>query len=191
MEFPQALAAHVTGLDVNKPANFICEDVVDHVYKKRVYARLSGLGVTVIVSRRSRLAVSMAVPETSPPVPVARNDMRMIAQTVVQSEGVHRGVVGRFRQSRNKEILLAKETSLVLACPTEDGGVLAQHIQPVHGTVLDLKLLHAPHHLTPGQVRQPRCPLASSHQRFIISLFSDSSCATCFWAHRGLKRQCC
>ena len=101
----------------------------------------------------------MAVPESSPPVRVARNTMRMVAQTVVQGEGLHRGVVGRFRQSSNRDILLAKETSLVLACPNEEGELVTQHTQPVHGTVLDLKLVNAPQHAKPGQVRERRYSL--------------------------------
>ena len=104
----------------------------------------------------------MAVPESCPPVPVARNTMRLVAQTVVQAEGVQRGVVGRFRQSSNKDFLLAKETSLVLACPNEDGELLTQHTQPVHGTTLDLKLVHAPQHANSRQVRQCRCWWTSS-----------------------------
>lgn len=97
----------------------------------------------------------MAVPESSPPVRVARNTMRMVAQTVVQGEGNHRGVVGRFRHSSNRDILLAKETSIVLACPNEEGELVTQHTQPVHGTILDLKLVNAPQHAKPGQVREP------------------------------------
>lgn len=98
----------------------------------------------------------MAVPESSPPVRVARNTMRMVAQTVVPGEGLHRGVVGRFRHLSNRDVLLAKETSLVLACPNEEGELVTQHTQPVHGTVLDVKLVTAPQHAKPGQVRKRR-----------------------------------
>ena len=99
----------------------------------------------------------MAVPESCPPVRVVRNTMRMVAQSVVQGEGICRSVVGRFRQSSNRDVLLAKETSLVLACPNEQGQLVTQHTQPVHGTVLDVKVAPAPQHATYGQVRGRRC----------------------------------
>ena len=99
----------------------------------------------------------MAVPESSPPVPVARNAMYMVAQTVVQGEGIHRGIVGRFRQSSSKEILLARETSLVLASLNDDDEPSKQHTQPVHGTVIDLKLLLAPQQACVSQVRRLPC----------------------------------
>ena len=106
----------------------------------------------------------MAVPESCPPVRVARNTMRMIAQTVIQGEGIHRSVVGRFRQSSNIDVLLAKETSLVLACPNEQGELVTQHTQPVHGTVLDVQVAPAPQHAKFGQVRGRRCsPRTTAH----------------------------
>lgn len=100
----------------------------------------------------------MAVAESCPPVRIARNTMRMVAQSVVQGEGLHRGVVGRFRQSSNRDVLLAKETSLVLACPNEQGELVKQLTQPVHGTVLDLKVAPAPQQAQPGQVRTSLFP---------------------------------
>ena len=80
--------------------------------------------------------------------------MRLIAQTVIEGEGLHQAIVGRFRHSSKRDVLLAKETSLVLATPNEDGEISHVHTQPVHGTILDLKLLHAPQHGQAHQVRQ-------------------------------------
>lgn len=97
--------------------------------------------------------------------------MRVVAQSVVQGEGIHQGVVGRFRQSSNKDVLLAKETSLVIACPNEQGELVTQHTQPVHGTVLDVKVVPAPQHAQSGQVRKRRSsPLFSTHANAAILL---------------------
>ena len=94
----------------------------------------------------------MAVPESSPPVPIAHNSMRLLAETVVQGDGIHRAVVGRFRHPNTSDILLAKETSLVLASANEEDGLITHHTQPVHGTVLDLQVLPAIHPSSHAQV---------------------------------------
>ncbi len=94
----------------------------------------------------------MAVPESSPPVRVAHNSMQMLAQTVVQGDGVHRAVVGRFRHPNTSDILLAKETSLVLVSASEEGDLTTHHTQPVYGTILDLQVVHAAQQANTAQV---------------------------------------
>lgn len=84
----------------------------------------------------------MAVPETSPPVPVAQNLMHMLAQTLVPGDAVHRAVKGHFRQRSVLDIVLAREASLALASTNEEGTLTTHHQQPVHATVLDLHTLH-------------------------------------------------
>ena len=98
----------------------------------------------------------MAVPESSPPVRVIQNNMRMLAQTVVQGDGIHRAVSGRFRHPNTSDVLLAKETSLVLASASNEGELTVHHQQPVHGTILDIQILHAQQQASPPQVPQTR-----------------------------------
>lgn len=94
----------------------------------------------------------MAVPESTPPARVAHNNMRMLAQTVVQGDGVHRAVVGRFRSPTSSDVLLAKETSLVLASANDEGDLTTHHTQPVHATILNLQVLHAKQQTDGAQV---------------------------------------
>ena len=94
----------------------------------------------------------MAVPETSPPVRVAHNSMQMLAQTVVKVDGIHRAVVGRFRHPNTSDVLLAKETSLVLASANDEGSLTTHHTQPLHATILNLQVLRAQQQATSSQV---------------------------------------
>ena len=87
----------------------------------------------------------MAVPETSPPVPVVHNSMQMLAQTLVPGDGIHRAVTGHFRHAHTDDIALAKGSWLNLASANEDGTLTTHLQQPVHATVLDLQVLRAPH----------------------------------------------
>jgi len=94
----------------------------------------------------------MAVPETSPPVRVVHNNMQMLAQTVVKVDGIHRAVVGRFRHPNTSDVLLAKETSLVLASASDEGTLTTHHTQPLHATILNLQVLRAQQQTTASQV---------------------------------------
>jgi len=94
----------------------------------------------------------MAVPETSPPVRVVHNNMQMLAQTVVKVDGIHRAVVGRFRHPNTSDVLLAKETSLVLASASDEGTLTTHHTQPLHATILNLEVLRAQQQTTASQV---------------------------------------
>ncbi|DBA93331.1 TPA: hypothetical protein ACH3X2_003608 [Trebouxia sp. C0005] len=93
----------------------------------------------------------MAVPETSPPVRVVHNSMQMLAQTVVKVDGIHRAVVGRFRHPNTSDVLLAKETSLVLASANGEGSLTTHHTQPLHATILNLQVLRAQQQTTASQ----------------------------------------
>lgn len=108
----------------------------------------------------------MAVPETSPPVRVVHNSMQMLAQTVVKVDGIHRAVVGRFRHPNTSDVLLAKETSLVLASANGEGSLTTHHTQPLHATILNLQVLRAQQQTTASQVAlhpQHRCCAVEQH----------------------------
>ena len=94
----------------------------------------------------------MAVPESSPPVRVVHNSMQVLAQTVVKVDGIHRAVVGRFRHPNTSDVLLAKETSLVLASANDQGSLTTLHTQPLHATILNLQVLRAQQQSTASQV---------------------------------------
>ncbi len=112
----------------------------------------------------------MAVPETSPPVRVVHNSMQMLAQTVVKVDGIHRAVVGRFRHPNTSDVLLAKETFLVLASANDEGSLTTHHTQPLHATILNLQVLRAQQQATASQVAlhpQHRCCKAAIMLHYI------------------------
>ena len=84
----------------------------------------------------------MAVPETSPPVRVAQNNMHMIAQTLIPGDGIHKSVTGHFRHASTSDIVLAKGTSLALTSASDHGNLKTQLQQPVHANIIDVQVLH-------------------------------------------------
>ena len=82
----------------------------------------------------------MAVPETSPPVRVAQNNMHMIAQTLLPGDGIHKSVTGHFRHASTSDIVLATGTSLALTYVRDDGSLKTQIQQPVHANILDMQV---------------------------------------------------
>ncbi|KAL0053786.1 hypothetical protein WJX82_010771 [Trebouxia sp. C0006] len=78
--------------------------------------------------------------------------MQVLAQTVVKVDGIHRAVVGRFRHPNTSDVLLAKETFLVLASANDEGSLTTHHTQPLHATILNLQVLRAQQQATSSQV---------------------------------------
>ncbi len=113
----------------------------------------------------------MAVPETSPPVRVVHNSMQMLAQTVVKVDGIHRAVVGHFRHPNSSDVLLAQETSLVLASTNDEGFLTTHHTQPLHATILNLQVLRAQQQSNASQValHLQRCCYAVEQQSCCIT----------------------
>ena len=134
----------------------------------------------------------MAVPETSPPVRVVHNSMQMLAQTVVKVDGIHRAVVGHFRHPNSSDVLLAKETSLVLASANEEGSLTTHHTQPLHATILNLQVLRAQQQATASQVAlhlQHCCYDAEQQSRCITYANKHTSCSVHVWGCNAGSRQ--
>ena len=134
----------------------------------------------------------MAVPETSPPVRVVHNSMQMLAQTVVKVDGIHRAVVGRFRHPNTSDVLLAKETSLVLASANDEGSLTTHHTQPLHATILNLQVLRAQQQTTASQValHPQHCCYAMEQQSSCITYANKNAfCSVNEWGCNAGSRQ--
>lgn len=83
----------------------------------------------------------MAVPDSTPPVTPVPNNVKLLAQTLVQSGAIHRAVAGHFQHSSTEDTVYTSESHIFLAakCEATERELRVLHKQPIHGTVLDLK----------------------------------------------------
>ena len=86
----------------------------------------------------------MAVAESTPPATPLPKNVKLLAQTLIQSGAIKQAALGCLRYPTVTDTVLVSESHIFLAakCDATERQLRIIHKQPVHGIVLDMKVLH-------------------------------------------------
>lgn len=108
----------------------------------------------------------MAVADSTPPATPLPNNTKLLAQTLIHSGAIKCAAPGSFRDSSVTDTVIVSESHIFLAhkCDATERELRIIHKQPIHGTVLDLKVLQVSRDQSSSNKVRQACWQLSLHQ---------------------------